>query len=257
MSAADYEAIGHGYTVTRRTDPHLAAAIWLALGDADSVVNVGAGAGSYEPADRDVVAVEPSAVMIAQRPEGAARVVQAAAEDLPFADASFDAAMAILTDHHWPDRLRGLRELARVARRRIVLFNADPAEAELFWLTRDYLPGFAALIPDRYRSPGAWVRELRETLGEHLAVTAVPIPADCRDGFYGAFWQRPAAYLDPAVRAGISVFARLGADYVARAISRLDADLQDGGWHARHGDLLARSKLHLGYYAVVCELPHR
>src|SRR5438067_1866577 len=139
MSAL-YDTIGRGYTTTRRGDPRIARAIHGALGEARSVLNVGAGAGSYEPLDRDVVAVEPSAVMISQRPRDGAPVVQARAEALPFADASFDAAMAVLSDHHWRDGARGRRELRRVARRRVVMFTWDPSYAEAFWLTRDYLP---------------------------------------------------------------------------------------------------------------------
>src|SRR5919198_6304706 len=163
-STALYDRIGRGYTDTRRTDPRLAARIWEALGDARTVVNVGAGSGSYEPADREVVAVEPSAAMIAQRPAGAAPVVRASAEELPFPDRSFDAALAVHSDHHWRDRLRGLRELRRVARRRVVLFNVDPAEVGRFWLTSEYLPGSLCLFPERYREPGVWVKELAREL---------------------------------------------------------------------------------------------
>ena len=160
------------------------------------MLNVGAGAGAYEPPDREVVAVEPSEVMIAQRPPGAAPVVRAVAEDLPFADASFDAVMAVLSDHHWTDRARGLRELRRVARDRVVIVNANPAEADRFWLTREYLPAVFGIVPEPYRARGAWERELRAVLGD-LVLVPIPIPHDCRDGFYGAFWRRPAAYLDP------------------------------------------------------------
>src|SRR5919109_2689270 len=141
-SAEAYDAIGRDYAATRRTDPRIAAAIWGALDDARTVLNVGAGTGSYEPPDRGVVAVEPSEVMADARPADSARVVRSRAEELPFADGSFDAAMAVLSDHHWRDRVRGLRELCRVARRRVVLFNADPAQAERFWLTSEYLRGF-------------------------------------------------------------------------------------------------------------------
>lgn len=156
MGRALYDTIGGGYVSRRQPDPTIAAAIHAALGDARSVLNVGAGTGSYEPVDRDVVAVEPSAVMIDQRPADAAPAIQASADLLPFADDSFDAAMAIFSDHHWPDRDAGLRELRRVARRRVVVVNADPGDAERFWLTTDYLPGFLRLIPARHRTPGAW-----------------------------------------------------------------------------------------------------
>jgi SAM-dependent methyltransferase len=247
-----YDDIGRTYAATRHPDPRIAAAIVRALGDARRVLNVGAGAGSYEPTDRDVVAVEPSPVMIAQRPRGAAPVVQARAEEMPFSAGEFDAAMAILSDHHWTDRRRGLAELRRVAPRRVVLFNANPGEADLFWFTNEYLPEFRELIPPRYREPGAWHDELREVLGA-VELTAVPIPHDCTDGFYGAHWRRPEAYLDPAVRAGISVFSQVSSDAVDRAIDALRADLRDGRWQERHRELLSMEELHLGYYVIVAE----
>jgi SAM-dependent methyltransferase len=165
MERALYDRIGQGYSATRQTDLRLAAVIWDAVGDARTVLNVGAGTGACEPRDRSVVAVEPSAVMIGQRPAGVARAVQASAEALPFADRSCDVGMAVLSDHHWRDRRQGLRELRRVARRRAVLFNADPAEAERFWLTVEYLPGFLDLIPARCRAAGAWQSELEQSLG--------------------------------------------------------------------------------------------
>jgi SAM-dependent methyltransferase len=253
MQRSLYDRIGRSYSATRQTDPRLAALIWEALGDAQTVLNVGAGAGAYEPPDRSVLAVEPSAVMIGQRPAHAARSVQASAEALPFADDSFDAVMAVLSDHHWRDRRRGLRELRRVARHRVVLFNTDPAEADRFWLTIEYLPGFLDLIPARYRTKGAWRSELEQSLGP-VRLIAAPIPSDCADGFYGAFWRRPAAYLEARVRAGISVFAALGADDVGRAIHELGGDLRSGVWDERHRELRDRSELHLGYYAAVAEV---
>jgi SAM-dependent methyltransferase len=253
MASALYDRIGQSYSATRRTDPRLAELFWGALGDAESVLNVGAGAGAYEPRDRSVCAVEPSAVMIAQRPAGAARAVQASAEALPFGDRSFDAVMAVLSDHHWRDRRQGFRELRRVARRRVVLFNADPAEACLFWLTAEYLPGFLDLIPARYRVAGVWRSELERSLGP-ISLIAAPIPHDCLDGFYGAFWRRPAAYLDASVRDGISVFAALDADDVEHAVHELDADLRSGRWDERHRNLRDRSELHLGYYLAIAEL---
>ena len=253
MERALYDRIGVGYSGTRRADPRVAAVIWEALGDARTVVNIGAGVGSYEPADRDVVAVEPSAVMIAQRPVGAARVVQAEAESLPFPDDSFDAAMAILSDHHWRDRLAGWRELRRVARRRVVLFNADPGDAALFWLTVEYLPQFLELIPARYRVAGAWQDELEQGLGT-VTMRPVPIPHDCLDGFYGAFWRRPERYLEPRVRAGISVFAQLDPGDVERAVRGLAADLASGAWEEKYGDLRKLSELDLGYYVITADL---
>jgi SAM-dependent methyltransferase len=253
MVRALYDRIGQGYSATRQTDPRLADLIWEALGDAETVLNVGAGSGAYEPRDRSVRAVEPSAVMIAQRPAGAAPAVQASAEALPFPDSSFDAVMAVLSDHHWRDRRQGFRELRRVARQRVVLFNADPAETELFWLTAEYLPGFFDLIPARYRLAGAWQNELQRFLGS-VTLIAAPIPHDCADGFYGAFWRRPAAYLDASIRAGISVFAALDPGDVSHAVNDLGADLRSGLWNDRHRDLRDRSELHLGYYVAIAEL---
>jgi len=254
MSARDlYDGIGVGYTATRQPDPRLAAALHQALGDARTVLNVGAGAGAYEPRDREVRAVEPSAVMIAQRPPRAARVLQASAEALPLADDSVDAAMAVLTDHHWRDRLAGLRELRRVARRRVVLFNLDPSLADRFWLTGEYLPGHRRLIAARYRTPGIWTAELARELGA-IHLEPFPIPHDCRDGFYAAFWRRPAAYLDQRVRDGISIFRLLPDDEVGAGMSRLGADLDTGRWKARHADLLQRDALDLGYRIVIAEL---
>ena len=247
MSAdALYDRIGRTYTSTRREDPRLAAAIHAALGDAASVVNVGAGTGSYEPADRKVVAIEPSPVMIAQRPADAAPAVIAFAEDLPLADDSIDAAMAVLTDHHWRDRAQGLREMRRVARRRAVVFQHDPQVGAAFWLVRDYLPAFAR------RLEGKDLLELMRPLGD-VEVREVPIPHDCRDGFLGAFWRRPHAYLDPAVRAGISVFSLLPENEVETAVGRLRADLESGDWERRNAAILERDELDLGFRVVVAE----
>ena len=245
MSAL-YDRIGTTYTATRREDPRIAHAIHDALGEARTVLNVGAGSGSYEPHDREVTAVEPSAVMIAQRPPGAAPAVQAHAEALPFPDSSFDAAMAILSDHHWDDRAVGLRELRRVARRQVVLFTWDPRFADAFWLTRDYMPASKRLVP------GMAIEDIARCLGGARSVP-VPVPWDCRDGFYHAFWRRPEAYLDERVRAGISVFARLDDDQKAGALARLEGDLRTGAWKTRNADLLQLDELDLGYRLVVAE----
>jgi SAM-dependent methyltransferase len=251
LARAKYDSgIGRGYGAARGTDPRIAAAIDDALGDARDVLNVGAGTGSYEPAGREVVAVEPAAVMIAQRPVGSAPAVQASAESLPFDDDSFDAAMAVFSDHHWSDRAAGMREMRRVARKRVVLVNMDPGLTQRFWLTRDYLPGFLDLIPAPYREPGHWEAELRELLGP-LESRPVPVPHDCRDGFYQAYWRRPEAYLDEAVRAGISIFHALPAPAVEGAIERLRRDLEDGTWRARNAELLERAELDLGLRVVV------
>jgi SAM-dependent methyltransferase len=240
-----YDVIGRTYTATRRTDPRIAAAIWEALGDAGTVVNVGAGTGSYEPRDRDVTAVEPSEVMIEQRPPGAAPAVQAAAEALPFEDGAFDAAMAVLTLHHWRDWRRGVEELRRVARR-VVVLSWDPSFAGRLWISAEYFP---ALIDDDV----AGFPTLADQAGALRAtrVTAVPIPADCRDGFYGAHWRRPEAYLDPAVRAGISTMAKRDPRELEAGLARLEEDLRTGAWAERHAELLALDELDLGYRLLV------
>jgi SAM-dependent methyltransferase len=247
-----YDRIGTSYSTSRASDPRIAAAIHGALGDAETVVNVGAGAGAYEPADRDVIAVEPSAVMIAQRPAGSARVLRAPAEAIPLPDGAVDAAMAVISDHHWADRRQGLRELRRVARGRVVLVNAAPSLAGRFWLTREYLPGFAGLIPEAYRAPGVWERELEEILGT-TRVVELPVPHDCADGFYQAFWRRPDAYLRPEIRDNISVFRLLPGDEVREGIGRLAADLRSGTWHERHRGLTGLDALDVGLRIVVSE----
>lgn len=240
-----YDAIGPGYGAHRRPDPRIAAAIGRALGDARTVVNVGAGAGSYEPVDRLVVAAEPSAVMIAQRRPGSAPAVQASATALPFRDGDFAAALAVLTVHHWPDRGRGLAELARVARERVVLLTWDPSTAS-FWLVDDYFPEIWAIDRPIFPTLG----ELERRLGP-IDAHPIPVPHDCTDGFLGAYWRRPEAYLDPAVRGAISTFTKLRD--VEPALARLHHDLSDGTWLRRHADLVDRLELDLGYRLVVAQ----
>jgi len=239
-----YDDIGRTYTRTRATDPRIAAAIWAGLGDARTVVNVGAGTGNYEPRDREVTAVEPSAVMIAQRPEGAAPVAQASAESLPFEDGSFDAAMAVLTIHHWSDWRAGIEEMRRVARR-VVLLSWDPSFAHRLWVTAEYFP-HAGAEESTFPSLADQAAAVRAT-----SVTTVPIPHDCQDGFYGAYWRRPEAYLDPEVRAGVSVLAQRDPEELAPGLERLRADLESGAWAERHADLLELAELDLGYRLLV------
>ena len=246
MTRELYDEIGAGYQTYRRPDPRIAAAIARALGDADTVLNVGAGAGSYEPQDRRVVAVETSLAMIRQRSAGSAPVVQASATDLPFRDASFAAALAVLTLHHWSDKPRGLAELARIARPRVVILTWDPA-APGFWLTRDYFPDLIAI--DRPTFPS--LEEIRSFLGR-IEVEALPIPHDCTDGFLGAYWRRPRAYLDAGVRGAISTFTRLTT--LEPGLTHLRRDLDDGTWERRHGALLARRELDLGYRIVIATM---
>jgi SAM-dependent methyltransferase len=199
---------------------------------------VGAGTGSYEPHDRQVVAVEPSQVMIAQRPAHAAPVVQAVAVALPFPDDSFDAALVVLSVHHWADRAQGYAELRRVARRRVVL-TFDPAVHDRFWLIADYLPEAAA-------APGFGPAETAAGIGARR-VADVPLPHDCTDAVLPAHWRRPEAYLDPAVRAAASGLARLDPALVEERMQRLAADLASGAWHRRHADLLAADTYDAGF----------
>jgi SAM-dependent methyltransferase len=241
-----YDTIGATYTVTRRTEPRIAARVWAALGDARTVLNVGAGTGSYEPSDRDVTAVEPSAVMRAQRPAGAAQCVAAAAESLPFGDQSFDAAMAIATVHHWQDPIAGLREMRRVARR-VVVFTHDSSDSgwrRRFWLTRDYLPEVADLLVGR---PS--LTELARAIGARTE--PVLIPWDCADGFFEAYWRRPEAYLEENVRRGISVWASVGPDAEQRAVRSLRDDLASGRWAERNRDIVDLDAAELGLRLLV------
>src|SRR3954468_18945083 len=239
-----YDSIGTTYTLTRRTEPRIAAQVWAALGDAETVLNVGAGTGSYEPSDRDVTAVEPSAVMRAQRPAGAARCLAASAESLPFENHSFDAAMALATVHHWQDPVAGLRELKRVARR-VVVFTCDTSDRSWrrrFWLTRDYLPEVAA-------SPVGLATELARAIGARAE--PVLVPWDCADGFFEAYWRRPEAYLDERVRRGISVWSKVGSEVEERAVSRLRDDLASGRWAECNPELLQLEAAELGLRLLV------
>ncbi|MEV4639047.1 MerR family transcriptional regulator [Actinoplanes sp. NPDC049548] len=241
-----YDAIGAAYPATRRTEPRFAARIWEALGDARTVLNVGAGTGSYEPSDREVTAVEPSAVMRAQRPEGAAPCVAAAAENLPFEDRSFDAAMAVSTVHHWADPVAGLREMRRVARR-VVVFTYDADDTgwrRRFWLTRDYLPEFAELLV-------GWpaLTDLTRAIGGRAE--PVPVPWDCADGLFEAHWRRPEAYLEDRVRRAVSVWTRVGPEAEHRAVSRLHDDLASGRWAERNRELAIQDTAELGLRLLV------
>jgi SAM-dependent methyltransferase len=241
-----YDTIGATYTTTRRTEPRIAAQVWAALGDARTVLNVGAGTGSYEPPDRDVTAVEPSAIMRAQRPAGPARCVAATAERLPFEDQSFDAAMAFSTVYHWADPIAGLREIRRVARR-VVVFTHDSSVTgwcERFWLSRDYLPEVAGLLTGR-PSLGEQARALGARIEQ------VPVPWDCADGFYEAYWRRPEAYLDEQVRRGVSVWARVGPQAEQRAVRDLRADIASGRWAERNRGLADLEAAEFGLYLLI------
>jgi SAM-dependent methyltransferase len=246
--ATAYDQIGRNYNVTRRPDARIAAMITEALGDARSVVNVGAGSGSYEPAQISVVAVDPSIEMIRQRPIGSAPAVLARAESLPFPNRSFDAGLAVLTIHHWTSIAAGLNELRRVASRRVVILTYDPDWDERFWFVSHYFPEIIDL--DRAHLPT--LRQLEEWL-EGIEIREVPIPRDCSDGFLGAFWQKPEAYLDPAVRRGISAFAKLSSDAVERGLTRLSDDLRSGVWEQLFGYLRKQDTVELGYRLVIAK----
>ena len=247
LGMGEYDASKATYALTRQGDPRIAARVERALGDARTVLNVGAGAGSYESRRREVTAVEPSATMHAQRPPGAVPAIEAHAEALPFEDASFDAATAILTVHHWREPARGLAELRRVARGPVVVLTFDPAESEAFWLVRDYLPEIVAFDRDRLPPIAAIV----QALGGACDVERVPIPHDCRDGFLGAYWRRPELYLEPAVRPAISAFDALPEVALERALGQLRNDLDSGAWQRRYGGLLSLEELDIGYRLVV------
>jgi SAM-dependent methyltransferase len=237
-----YDRIGGGYAAYRRPDPRIAAMLLEALADASTIVNVGAGVGSYEPRGRDVVAVEPSRVMIEQRTAGCPPVVQARAEALPFKDGAFDYAMAVLTIHHWSNIERGLRETFRVTRRRFVLMTWIGFPTR-FWLM-DYFPEIESI--DEQMFPTA--EQLASWLGP-LRTLIVPIPHDCADGFLCAYWRRPDAYLDPGVRGAISAFARL--PDVGGALRRLEDDLASGVWRERYGEVLQHDAIDFGYRIFV------
>jgi len=216
------------------------------LDDATSVVNIGAGAGSYEPTDLEVVPVEPSELMIRQRPPSLPPAVRGMAEALPLPDESIDAALAVLTAHHWADRPAAFAEIRRVTRRRAVFFTHDP-NATFGWLD-DYFPGLAGDTTSRYPELVEF-----EALGR-VTIEPVPVPADCTDGFTGAYWRRPSAYLEEATRANMSTFVLLDERVVADGVARLVRDLADRSWHSRYASLLTLPELDVGYRLVVAEL---
>jgi SAM-dependent methyltransferase len=239
-----YDTIGKSYADYRRPDPRIAAIITSSLGNARSIVNIGAGTGSYEPAALNVIAVELSDIMIRQRARDAAPVVQASALQLPFADDAFEASLASFTVHHWTDQLRGLREMERVAPR-AVIFTWEPSTSHS-WLTRDYFPEI--LRHDRKALP--LIEELYPRAFRRIDIVPVPIPHDCTDGFLECYWRRPERYFDVGARAAISPFAK-GIANTEAGLARLRSDLDDGTWHRRNGPLLALTELDLGYRVVI------
>lgn len=239
---AIYDTIGVDYANLRKPDPRIAAHINAALGDARTVLNVGAGAGSYEPVDRDVTAVEPSAEMIRQRPPYLAPAIQSGAEALPFPDMQFDASMAILTIHHWGDKAKGLAEMRRVTRGPVVLLTFDPVHRGC-WLT-DYLPALVTLDEGQMPAMADYARWMGP-----ISVSPVPVPHDCSDGFLYAYWRRPHAYLDPKIRQGMSSFWKIGG--TDAALEQLADDLASGAWEAKYGHLMDLDEIDTGYRLMV------
>lgn len=249
MKAPAYDRLGLGYSEVRRPDPRIEAAIWTAFGEARSVLNVGAGSGSYEPRDREVIAVEPSPVMIAQRPAEAAAALQGVAESLPLEDRSVDATMGVFTLHHWDDVERGLAEVRRVTRRRAVFLTLDLDVTAEMWLCRDYLPEIVE--HDRRMFPS--IAQL-EWMLPNVRVETVAAPGDCSDGFCIALWSRPEAFLDPDVRRASSIWHVLPDEVAERGLEQLRRDLAGGEWDRRYGELRDRPSLDIGLRLLVAEL---
>ena len=246
-----YDTIGRGYARGRRPDDGLRHAILDALGESVTVLNVGAGTGNYEPTDRPTIALEPSAVMIAQRPPGSAPAVRGIAEALPFADRSFDAAMAMSTLHHWSDLAAGLSEMSRVAGRRVVYFS-EPSQPGMHWLADDYFPSILSMSINN-AAPSA--ERVVESLGGECEIHVFEVPHDFAEASAGAFWARPEAYCDPAIQAAMSMFALLDPSEVESGTARLRDDLASGAWDRRHGHLRRQDHLDLGYRIVVSTVP--
>lgn len=249
MSTPAYDSIGRTYAAFRRADPRIEQRVWAALGDAGSVVNVGAGSGSYEPRDRKVIAVEPSPVMIAQRPEGTAPALEGVAEALPLPDKSVDAAMGIFTIHHWSHLAAGLVEMRRVARRRIVLLTIDAAVNAEIWTLAEYFPEAMRAEEEKMPAMGAL-----EALLPGAEIEVVPMPSRCQDEFTSALWDRPEMFLDPAVLRSSSLWHSLPAETIARGQERLRADLEGGRWDERHGHLRTLPELDIGLRLIREEL---
>jgi SAM-dependent methyltransferase len=242
-----YDIIGEGYNLHRKTDSAIFSQILTALSGSETVLNIGAGTGCYEPA-KCTLAVEPSLKMIAQRSLASAYCVQGVAERLPLADKSFDGSLASLTIHHWSDIAAGLREMSRVTRKRIVIVTWDPEFDDNFWLTRDYLPGILELDKPRFPT----IAMLEKILGG-VEVQAVPIREDCQDGFIAAYWKRPAAFLDPLIQRANSAMAQLDRAIVQRGIDRLRDDLKTGRWLLRNAELHKLSSVDLGHRLIISD----
>jgi SAM-dependent methyltransferase len=249
VSESAYDRMGVGYSAVRQPEPRIEARIEGALGDARTVLNVGAGTGSYEPAHLDVTAIEPSQTMIVQRPPGSAPVVQGVAEDLPFEDDSFDAAMAIITVHHWNNARAGLTEMVRVARRRVLVLTFTPIPPTELWMARDYFPR----ILDFHARVMLPIAELAAMLPD-ASVEPVPIPSRCTDGFWLAIWDRPEMHLDPDVRRASSSWHHMSQDEIDHGLARLSTDLKGGRWDERNGHLRTQGELDVGLRLVIAGL---
>jgi SAM-dependent methyltransferase len=249
MNGAAYDEIGLNYSDFRRADPRIEARVWAALGDARSVANIGAGTGSYEPRDREVIAIEPSSLMIAKRPAGAAPALQGVAETLPLDEQSVDAAMAIFTIHHWSDLSAGLTEMRRVARQRIVLLTIDATKNAEIWTLAEYFPEAMALEEEVMPS----IASLESRL-PGATIETVPMPSRCRDEFTSALWDRPELFLEPATLRASSLWHRLGPEVIERGQERLRADLESGRWDEAHGHLRTLPELDIGTRLISEEL---
>ena len=247
-NAARYDRIGHGYSATRREDPELRRRIHAALGAARTVVNVGAGTGSYEPSDRHVIAIEPSDIMSSQRPSHLVPTVRATAGQLPLRDQSVDAAMAILSLHHWDaEQEQGVRELRRVARDTVVILTYDPRVSEQMWLVAEYLPEVAELDHEIFPHP-----ELVVTwLGGDARIETIELSRETPDWMLGSFWAHPERVLDPNARGGTSGFARMPETVVQRVVAAVDDDLRTGAWDRRNGHLRRLERLDVGLRLIV------
>jgi hypothetical protein len=244
MATAIYDRLGRGYAGGRQPDPRWQAEIDDVLGSARKIVNVGAGTGSYEPSGREVLAVEPSAVMVAQRPMGAAPAVRAVAEALPIADHEFDVAMGVSTLHHWLDWSAGIKEMLRVAPR-VAVLHFDPAVHDDFWLVRDYLPE----LSDVWRTTPS-PTQIAAAIGPGASIRELPVPWDCIDGFLSAYWRRPAAYLEPNVQQCMSGLQVLPPAVLADGIEKLRADLESGSWRTRNSALLDQESFDGGWRLI-------
>lgn len=239
---AKYDQIGINYAQKRKSDPRIAAQISERLEGANSVLNIGAGAGSYEPKDLDLVALEPSLEMIKQRPFDAHPVVQGIAELLPFPDHSFSHALTILSMHHWTDQELAFSEINRVATDKFIAVSWNP-DSEPFWLTRDYFLEIVDMDRDNFPSISLFKDHF-----DHVKIEPLFIPEDCTDGFLAAYWKRPSAYLDPAVRNSISSFAKMGD--ISETLTQLESDINSGQWHQKNASILNESQIDAGYIII-------